>query len=63
MYWNSDEWRDLERLYEACQAAVTEGGVNEREENEWHGENDNELIDYCGTARSVDLWEIEEGSL
>ena len=64
---NEEEWRDLECLYKACQAAITDGdlftdtGVNERAENEWPNENDNEMIEYCGTAQHVDLWEIEDG--
>ena len=66
---NEEEWRDLECLYQACQAALTDGdlftdtGVNERGENEWQNENDNEMIEYCGTARRVDLWETEDGGL
>ena len=64
---NKDGWGDLECLYKARQAAITDGGlfadtgVNEWGENEWQNENDNEMIDYCGTARRVDLWEIEYG--
>ena len=46
---NENEWGDLECLYKACQAAITDGGfftdtgVNERSENEWQSENDDEM--------------------
>ena len=46
---DENEWGDLECLYKACQAAITDGGlltdtdVNERCENEWQNENDNEM--------------------
>jgi len=42
----SDEWGDLECLYKACQAAITNGdlfkdtGLDERGENEQRSEND-----------------------
>jgi len=35
-----DQWGDLEFLHKACQAAITDTGVDERCENERHGEND-----------------------
>jgi len=44
-----DQWGDLECLYKACQAAITDGclftdtGVDERCENERQGENDYEM--------------------
>ena len=47
--YNENEWRDLECLYKACQAATTDGGfftdtgVDEWGENEWQSENDNEM--------------------
>jgi len=46
---SEDEWWDLECLYEACQAAITDGGlfrdtdVDERGENERQSENDCEM--------------------
>ena len=66
-YWMKMSGGDEECLHKACQAAITDGGlfadtgVNERGENEWQSENDNEMIDFCGTTRRVDLWEIEDG--
>jgi len=42
---SEDLWGDLECLYKACQAAITDGGlftdtgVDERGENERHSEN------------------------
>jgi len=44
-----DQWGDLECLYEACQAARTDGGLftdtgeDERDENERQSENDYEM--------------------
>jgi len=44
-----DEWGDLEYLYKACQAAITDGGlntetgVNKWGENERQSENDREM--------------------
>ena len=46
---NENEWGDLECLYKACQAAITNGGfftdtgVYERGEDEWQSDNDNEM--------------------
>jgi len=46
---NEDEWEDLECLYTAYQAPITEGGlftdtgVHERGENERQSENDCEM--------------------
>jgi len=46
---SEDEWGDLECLYKACQADITDGGlftdtgVNERGENERQSENDSEM--------------------
>jgi len=46
---SEDELEDLKCLYNACQAAITDGGlftdtgVNERGENERQSENDSEM--------------------
>jgi len=48
---NEDEWGlgRFDRLYKACQAAITDRdlltdtGVDERGENEWQSENDSEM--------------------
>jgi len=46
---SEDEWGDLECLYKACKAAITDGGlftdtgVHERGENERQSENDSEM--------------------
>jgi len=46
---NVDEWGNLECLYKACQAAITDGGlftdtgVNKRGETEWLSENESEM--------------------
>ena len=45
--YNENEWEDLECLYKACQAAITDGGFftesgeGERSGNECPSENDN----------------------
>ena len=46
---NENEWGDLECLFKACQAVITNGGfftdagVYERGEDEWQSDNDNEM--------------------
>jgi len=46
---SEDQWGDLELLYKACQAAITDGGlftdtgIHERGENKRHSENDCEM--------------------
>ena len=48
-YWIKMSGGDLECLYKACQAAITDGslftdtGVGERGENGWQSENDNAM--------------------
>jgi len=65
-----DQWGDLECLYKACQAAITDGGlftdtgVDERCENERQSENDCEMELLNNTIISLlDHLQIGEDSI